>query len=1004
MFSRTAWPLLYLATLHVAGIYLFTRGFLLSRLSLATVSACDDSACTLPPTHKRAIVLIIDALRFDFLSPDPPEPHSPYHHNVITLPRELTAKYPRKSFLFHAYSDPPTTTLQRIKGIVTGSLPTFIDMGHNFGGATIDEDSLVKQFVAANKTVAFMGDDTWLTVFPGSFHPNMSYPFDSFNVEDLYTVDNGVIHHLFPLLTDHPHAHDWDLLIGHFLGVDHVGHRVGPDHPTMLTKQQVMNEVLTNVVEVLDDDTLLVVMGDHGMDRKGDHGGDGDLEVAAALWVYSKGKYLSYGDDYVPQQLLPTILFPDATVPHRFVQQIDLLPSLALLLGLPIPYNNLGTVIPELFWRDRNGKEYARALELNAQQIERYLSTYRASPSGGELDSVWGDLQAAWIKASDPRSVNKIHDLVTFTRLALETCRSLWAQFNVVLIGYGLTIIFLSIGAGWGLFRASGKRADVWAKIIFKLHMPLFIASAAGIAIAGSSFVPLQAFEVFEGVSLLQHTLFSTATAGSVAVILITGFPNFHPSLSLLPLLLHPLAFLSNSYTFWEDRAVPFFLLTNLISPLLTALYSPQKHLRRRILSFGLLYAACVRLMAASTVCREEQHPWCHMTFFSGGTVAEPPRLIVWVIVPTCLFVPWIIRRVLAISKSDQGVARLFLPYGLAPVLLAGTAYWILEWFDTAQILGDEYDLRYPRTLIAQTAMSSMLLAGGLLWQLVPACITITQEKLPPSDGEATGGVQVIIVGFANALGSPYLIFWCIALGVVWVTTQLTGQVVLGLASVALLAHLEIVDSVRDTKALLRAFDASPSAALQMLQAQRSPPVGEACIQLNELAPLALLGLHAFFATGHMSTISSIQWKTAFILTPTVTYPSSPVLVAINSFGPLFLFSLAAPLLALWNVAPLDIAKDPPASTIPAAHQNALRATLGMSSYFAVLLAGSAVGAAALRRHLMVWKVFAPRYMTGAAQMLVVDVAVVVSMWVGVRRVMEKAGTVFRGRQAGTSS
>lgn len=133
--------LLYLFFLHLAGIYLFTQGFLLSRLSLPTVTTCSPSdPCTLPPTHKRAILLIIDALRFDFLSPNPPEPHSPYHHNILTLPRELTEKYPKNSLLFNAYSDPPTTTLQRIKGLVTGSLPTFVDMGHNFGGSSIDEE------------------------------------------------------------------------------------------------------------------------------------------------------------------------------------------------------------------------------------------------------------------------------------------------------------------------------------------------------------------------------------------------------------------------------------------------------------------------------------------------------------------------------------------------------------------------------------------------------------------------------------------------------------------------------------------------------------------------------------------------------------------------------------------------------------------------------------------------------------------------------------------------
>ena len=157
MVIQSTWILLYLSLLHLVGIYLFTRGFLLSRLSLSNFSECSSTSasplCTLSPTHKRAVFLVIDSLRFDFLSPHPPEPHSPYHHNVLSLPRELTAKHPRNSFLFNAYADPPTATLQRIKGLVTGSLPTFVDIGHNFGGASIAEDSIIQQLQRANKTV-----------------------------------------------------------------------------------------------------------------------------------------------------------------------------------------------------------------------------------------------------------------------------------------------------------------------------------------------------------------------------------------------------------------------------------------------------------------------------------------------------------------------------------------------------------------------------------------------------------------------------------------------------------------------------------------------------------------------------------------------------------------------------------------------------------------------------------------------------------------------------------
>lgn len=42
-----------------------------------------------------------------------------------------------------------------------------------------------------------------------------------------------------------------------------------------------------SVIETLDKDTVLFVMGDHGMTRTGDHGGDSADEVDAALFVYS---------------------------------------------------------------------------------------------------------------------------------------------------------------------------------------------------------------------------------------------------------------------------------------------------------------------------------------------------------------------------------------------------------------------------------------------------------------------------------------------------------------------------------------------------------------------------------------------------------------------------------------------------------------------------------------------------------------------------------------------
>lgn len=55
-----------------------------------------------------------------------------------------------------------------------------------------------------------MGDDTWESLFPKTFH--RSLPFPSFNVKDLHTVDEGILQHLhttraYPTASFSPNSH-----------------------------------------------------------------------------------------------------------------------------------------------------------------------------------------------------------------------------------------------------------------------------------------------------------------------------------------------------------------------------------------------------------------------------------------------------------------------------------------------------------------------------------------------------------------------------------------------------------------------------------------------------------------------------------------------------------------------------------------------------------------------------------------------------------------------------
>jgi phosphatidylinositol glycan class O len=831
-----------------------------------------------------------------------------------------------------------------------------------------------------------MGDDTWTTVFPNSF--SQSFPYDSFNVEDLHTVDEGVIRHLFPLLDPMHQANEtWDLLVGHFLGLDHVGHRLGPEHPTMKAKQLQMNDVLKRVVDNLANDDLLVVLGDHGMDSRGDHGGDGALETSAGLWMYSK---TPLRDPALPVADISlshaTKLFPGANVPHRRVQQIDLVPTISLLLGLPIPFNNLGTVIPEVF----STPDLKTALAANAAQVGRYLDVYRNSSSGAELDSAWSTLQV--LHGATLGDETPMEASIEYLRAALATCRAMWAQFNSTLMTMGLITLATSIVASAALFFRFSQ-PDGAERVDDALGLSsrgMAAGSVAGLLV----FLVTNALSLTQGISSLDFILFFAPFFAGLVVLASTipspqfwTFSNVTSRISSTPviLFLHTIAFFSNSFTFWEERILTFFLFTSLISPVCVALATPS-HMKRILIAVG-VFAVAVRAMSVSTICREEQQPYCHVTFFASAIIAVPPVLVRILALPLASALTFIIRTRLAAGKADHGAAALVLPNAVRPALLGGAVYWLADYADAVDFFGPAYSplLRTLRTVVAWVSVFFAIL-GVVASYVVPSTLKINV------DGDPTKPDRITVLGYANAFGAPYLVMWSSALGLVSLTSQLTAQLVLVFGTVALLAHLEVVDAVREAQALNVALASSTPSQLLNLQPGTEaiePSFTAGTLSSAEVTPLALLGLHAFFGTGHNATIASIQWKSAFMLTPTVTYPLSPLFVTINTFGPIFLFALAAPLLAAWNVPPRPVKSAGEAIVL-----GSTRAALALQVYFGALLLGSASSAAFLRRHLMVWKVFAPRFMLGAASLLAVDVALILSI-LGLRPTVNYMNRVF---------
>lgn len=214
--QQKSWILSVLAIF--AGIYLFSQGFLLTRVALPQTS----TSVALDARYRRVVLVMIDALRYDFLCPTL-KTHPGLFENKLPVVKHLLATQPTHSLLLKGLADPPTTTLQRLVAIMTGGLPTLVDASTNFNGARVSQDNLISQIVHAGGNIITIGDDTWQKLFDDQLDPRSVF-YPSFDVWDLDTVDRGVEEHLFPLLSA---KNDAKLTIAHFLGVDHAGHRYG---------------------------------------------------------------------------------------------------------------------------------------------------------------------------------------------------------------------------------------------------------------------------------------------------------------------------------------------------------------------------------------------------------------------------------------------------------------------------------------------------------------------------------------------------------------------------------------------------------------------------------------------------------------------------------------------------------------------------------------------------------------------------------------------------------
>ncbi|KAG7211397.1 hypothetical protein KM043_010685 [Ampulex compressa] len=1010
--------------LMAAGLLVFTSGFLLHRVARPERAVCErcvdlgdcdaesifrDSqrAATVCLKRKaRVVLLIVDALKYEFATWHNEETSAfSYHRNKLPIIHELLEKHPLQSRLYKFLADPPTTTMQRLKGLTTGSLPTFIDISSNFASDNINEDNLIDQNAAEG--IVFMGDDTWVNLYPSKFI--RQFPSPSFNVWDLDTVDKDVRYRIFFEIK----KKDWSFLVAHVLGVDHCGHKHGVHHPEMTRKLNDTNTLIKEVVETLEEDMILFVVGDHGMTETGDHGGDSPNEVEAAMFVHSR----------VP------LLKEDLVRRSETVNQIDLVPTLASILGTPIPFSNLGFTVLDCLPSGTKSTKLEdqlwyplHSMWRNIAQTKKYIDVYSSESFPFSEDQLQS-LNNMYDKLFDQiKHVNSIEEFELFVqntkdyfKLLKDMCSEIWVQFDSSLISKGLFLMLCPL-LFFYLFITSVPE---------KRMSEIFKSSFLQISIITNMVIALITFSLlyFNVIEEFRNTMFFATGTVSILLlfvlliqnrdVILTRWYDYRKINKLIYitraiLLLTVCGLFSNSYVVEEDTVLSFLLVTLFMLLVFnlknddtsenferkTRMFSklpPRSNLKRIIIVVGLVACISIRMSYYFWRCREEHYQRSCTLFVPGKVGSVMSNNLERVKLAVTLFVLALYITIVRLWLQNCGNLSGFSPSVMVsqycPVVIGVCmgCYWVLQ--------------QLPKFVKAKFALSWQKRESIDIYQdenLVPRLFEKIKDSIyrKKIDTDHTP----IVYGLGTAYSAAFIslsVFLTLLYSLLLGDTLSPSTFLLIVACVSVLG-LSAIERYKTANNISELVD----------------------VPMPTLLCWFLIAEYFFYGTGHQPTFPTIHWDAAFVGTGGHFYGNllPAILIGINTFGSHIILGVTLPLLV---IAPFTIylvfpklakvkflEEDMKRGELLLFEQDSVfhTAVFSVAGKYVLLHGfrtfGSMLAATIHRRHLMVWKIFAPKLIFEGLGLLVTLGSVMASLYMVFRIDQQMEHLIFKVTKA----
>ncbi|XP_059075595.1 uncharacterized protein LOC131074124 isoform X2 [Cryptomeria japonica] len=927
--------------------------------------------------------------------------------------------------IFKAIADPPTTSLQRLKGLTTGGLPTFIDVGNSFGAPAITEDNLIHQLIKNGRRVIMMGDDTWLQVFPNHFHK--AYPYPSFNVKDLHTVDNGVIEHMFPTL----YQFDWDILIAHFLGVDHAGHIFGVESQPMIEKLEQYDDVLEKVVSILKnhsepgglhENTMLIVMGDHGQTLNGDHGGGTNEEVETSIFAMSMSTHAG--------SILSNLDTSDCRIAFDgrndicigSIPQLDFAVTMAALIGVPFPFGSVGRVNPELYglvagtWSEPNDvvddnsstclklqrwmEHYTDVMCINSWQVKRYIDAYSASSIIGFspedltiLEDIYNRSQATFLNFEEQQSSSKdefdngncklkmsgyqkqIDAYSEYLEVTAQLARAKWTQFGIKAMIIGFLLLLLSFIVHLTAALRLGKIIMVCSKkecTNLEACFPWRQLLVTGLC---STFLGIFCFPI--AYSILEGMAFPQSVAALKEHILLLVLGTFAMGSAIG----YMVQFKAGLYRHWKACS-------SICWIMLFSLENYKGISLRHMTAVSIVIMRAISFLSNSFILEEGRV--ANFLLASIGLLSLHSSIQNESMVPEA-FLFLILNTILGIigkngaSKealmqpasdnysftSSDSVAKLFVIIAFAAVIVTLP---VSRWLRHKHFLLDQY---YLFALYIGGFISCLLIL--LHWIL--GDIALIHFVNMPTFVKDTARLMFPRIVYILTIGLTILLFSIQKSNLKEPTCykQNTTVAVLAMLSVWSYTILLLLGKQGLLITLLAVLQGWCILKLQNSLSKKKESDGTKNDLTSDPLPIIqwnLFAVQLFFCTGHRCTFDGLRYGAAFIGFDNFNIIRQGILLALDTFGVSHILPIfGLPLLVTTKHSRVH---DDKRQEIFLLHVIQVFLTYGLISVIMVIF--STICVTIQRRHLMVWGLFAPKYVFDIVGLLLTDTLVVLAV------------------------